>query len=55
MKCLLKMENLIAGYKDGFKLKNINLSIEKGEFVGFIGPNGSGKSTLLKSFIGFIN
>ncbi|MGL4731186.1 MAG: ATP-binding cassette domain-containing protein, partial [Clostridium sp.] len=30
-------------------LKNINLEISKGDFVGIIGPNGSGKSTLLKN------
>ncbi len=29
-------------------LKNINLTIKKGEVVGLIGVNGSGKSTLLK-------
>lgn len=29
-------------------LKNINLTIKKGETVGLIGVNGSGKSTLLK-------
>jgi ABC-2 type transport system ATP-binding protein len=29
-------------------LKNINLDVQKGEFVGIMGRNGSGKSTLLK-------
>lgn len=29
-------------------LKRINLSIEKGEFIGLIGPTGSGKSTFAK-------
>ena len=29
-------------------LKDINITIERGEFVGIIGHNGSGKSTMLK-------
>lgn len=33
-------------------LRNINLTIRKGEKVGMIGPNGSGKTTLLKIIAG---
>lgn len=33
-------------------LKNINLKIQRGEFVGLIGPNGAGKTTLLKCING---
>jgi iron complex transport system ATP-binding protein len=33
-------------------LKNINLNIQKGEFIGLIGPNGAGKTTLLKCING---
>ena len=34
-------------YGSFYALKDINLSIEKGEFVSFVGPSGAGKSTLL--------
>ncbi|HHV56581.1 MAG TPA: ATP-binding cassette domain-containing protein [Firmicutes bacterium] len=35
-------------------LNGINLTIERGEFVGIIGQNGSGKSTLVKHFDGLL-
>ncbi|MCG7407941.1 ABC transporter ATP-binding protein [Paenibacillus sp. ACRRX] len=35
-------------YKELHILKNINLSVQKGEMIALIGHNGSGKSTLLK-------
>lgn len=35
-------------YEKLYALHNVNLKIDKGEFLGVIGKNGSGKSTLLK-------
>ena len=33
-------------------LKDISLSIERGEAIGLVGPSGSGKSTLLMTMAG---
>ena len=35
-------------------LRNINLSIQPGEIIGYIGPNGAGKSTTIKILTGII-
>lgn len=48
---ILKVENLNKTYGKGENiveaLKDINLSVNKGEFVAIVGASGSGKSTLL--------
>ncbi|NLM11621.1 MAG: metal ABC transporter ATP-binding protein [Clostridiaceae bacterium] len=45
---ILEVENLSFAYQGNYILKNVNFTVDKGDFVGIIGPNGSGKSTLVK-------
>ncbi|MCT4543728.1 MAG: ABC transporter ATP-binding protein [Vallitalea sp.] len=51
---LISINNLTVSYKNYVALQNINLEVNKNDYIGIIGPNGSGKSTLLKSIIGEI-
>lgn len=46
---MIVLENVSKEYKNGVHaLRDVNLTIEDGEFVYIIGPTGSGKSTLIK-------
>ena len=47
---MIEFKNVSKTYPNGVQgLKNINLKIEKGEFVVIVGLSGAGKSTLLRS------
>jgi energy-coupling factor transporter ATP-binding protein EcfA2 len=53
---LIKVENLSFTYNGALEpaLRNIELSIEDGEFVLITGPSGGGKSTLCRCFNGLV-
>lgn len=48
----LEIKNVNKYYGKFHALKNINLTIEKGEFISFLGPSGCGKTTLLRVISG---
>lgn len=49
---ILRTNHLTKKYKNDFALKNVDVSIKKGEIYGLIGQNGAGKSTLLRLVTG---
>ena len=51
-KAILTINNVSMKYGKQFVLNNINLSVDKGEFISLLGPSGCGKSTLLRLVAG---
>lgn len=49
----LEARNLMRTHKSQQLLRNINLVIQPGEYVGVLGPSGAGKSTLLNALCAF--
>jgi ABC-2 type transport system ATP-binding protein len=52
---IVTVTNLSKTYASGFHaLKNINLTIERGEILALLGPNGAGKTTLISIICGIV-
>ncbi|HSQ97146.1 MAG TPA: LPS export ABC transporter ATP-binding protein [Rickettsiales bacterium] len=50
----LQVSNLKKTYGTKTVLKDVSLSLKKGEVVGLLGPNGAGKTTLFYTIVGLI-
>jgi ABC-2 type transport system ATP-binding protein len=56
MQPIISINNLSKTYASGFQaLKNINLTINRGEIFALLGPNGAGKTTLISIICGIVN
>ncbi len=53
---MINTENLYFSYTNTppYVLKNINLEINKGDYISILGDNGCGKSTLVRLLLGFL-
>ena len=58
MESIIKTENLSKSFKRGsntlFAVKNVNFTLNEGDFVNIIGRSGSGKSTFLNLLSGLL-
>lgn len=51
---LIKCENAAFGYDGTIAAENIDLTVNRGDYLYIIGENGSGKSTLIKGLLGLL-
>ena len=56
MQAVIDIKGLTKTYAGGFEaLKNVSLSINRGEIFALLGPNGAGKTTLINIVCGIVN
>lgn len=53
MENIIEIKNVNKSYGDKPVVKNVSLTIKKGEFVTLLGPSGCGKTTTLRMIAGF--
>ena len=49
---LIEFDQVTLGYGHHVILRDVNLTVAPGDFLGIVGPNGAGKTTLLKALLG---
>jgi len=54
MSAMLEVKNIQVGYGKIIAVKDVSVTVNKGEIVTLIGSNGAGKSTTLRTISGLI-
>ena len=51
---VIEIRNLTKMYGNHVALKDLSLTVDKGEIMGFLGPNGAGKTTTIRSCLALL-
>jgi len=51
---MIELKNVTKKYPGKTALKDISLTLPRGEIIGLFGENGAGKTTFMKSILGFV-
>ena len=51
---VIKVRDLVVGFRDTIILDHVNLDVYRGEVLGFVGGSGAGKSVLMRTIIGLL-
>ena len=52
---VIECKNVVLSYENTVVARNLNFTVEEGDFLCIVGENGSGKSTLVKAILGLKN
>lgn len=53
-KNIIEIKNVSFSFGREIVIKDVNLEVHKGDYLGILGPNGGGKSTLIKLILGLL-
>lgn len=51
---IIRINNVSFSYRKEYAVKDVSLSIHRGDYVGIVGPNGGGKTTVIKLMLGLL-
>jgi lipopolysaccharide export system ATP-binding protein len=51
---MIEVKNLKKAYKKREIIKNVSMTVDRGEVVGLLGPNGAGKTTCFYMIVGLV-
>lgn len=52
---MIIVNNLVKSYKSRQIIKDVSMTVERGEVVGLLGPNGAGKTTCFYMIVGLVS